>query len=591
MPALGLSYLVYTANPHGNGDVIWYRPILAPDDIAQGTRPNIGDEHKIELGTGFDIKAFYALALETDNQVMIVFEDQRQKMWRLVHDFSSNTVIESYAELFDGRLPALDFDGILRLLYVLGEDVVMRNDFAEVLTLVTPSERDIRDFDTKFKAGVSVLRYAGSHFLTNDIAIRFSTIDANHVVVYDGDIGLTDVTTEVDEIISGNNATLLNGAQILPAGSLPGGGIVGDAVFVDYTVNQFSQLAADGLALAGAPGITILIWAYGGPNLPQTSYVAHSTIDTYVTNIHFPWSNSNIYWDCGDGSSYDRVNYAESAGNFQGSWAHWAFTKDVASGIMRVYRNASQRTSGSSKTIPMTDTPFFNPIHSNWDGWMAEMAVIPRELSVGEISAARTRGIAGQRIDAALVPGLQYYWVMDENPGQGFLDKSGNNAHAGVPTRGWLTKPQGFEAYDDASFNIGSFTWTSEITLEAWASLGLKRRFKDFFSGATTLRVWQNGVIEFRFGSTVWRGFRKIDPGRRVHLAVSHVFGDGSGTFVTVDGEAVVGDWIVGDGTESPALSGALSCNVGPGDQIFQMRISDVARPLSYIRDHVGGRA
>jgi len=110
------------------------------------------------------------------------------------------------------------------------------------------------------------------------------------------------------------------------------------------------------------------------------------------------------------------------------------------------------------------------------------------------------------------------------------------------------------------------------------------------FSGSTTLEVTASGVIEFRFGSTVWKGRRQLVQGRRVHLAVSHVFGDGSGTFVTVDGEVVQGDWFAGDGTESPVLEGRLSCVVGRGDTVFQVRVSDVARPLSYIREHVGGR-
>lgn len=589
VPAQELSYLVYTAD-NVVGDVFWFRPILVPQDLNQGTRPNPGDEKRISPGSGFRISAFYCLALETDNQVMIVFQAQNDRIWRLVYDFANDIYVEEPAELFGGRLPALDFDGILRLLYVLGEDVVMRNDFGEVLTLITPSERDIRDFDTKFKFGVSVLRYAGSHFLTNDIALNMSATDANVVVVYDGETDIVNVTTSVDEIISGNDADLLNGAQVIPAASLPGGGIVGDAIFVEDAVGI---ALAGGLGLNGAPGITILVWSYGGPNLPRTSTIAWGpdAEGERVTNIHFPWSNSNIYWDCGNTGigNYDRMNYAESAGNFQGSWAHWAFTKDIASGIMRVYRNASQRSFSSGKTKPLEDTAYFRPI-SAWDGWMAEMAVIPRELSSGEIAAARNRGLAGQRVDAALIPGLQYYWVMDEKPGPGFVDKSGNGADAGAG-RGWLEQAEGFIANQDASFNIGAFTWTSEITLEARIAPGHQRRYFDVFSGATTLRLFPGGAIEFRFGSTVWRGYRRMDVGRRAHVAVSHVFGDGSGTFVTVDGEVVVGDWVQGNGTEVPALNGVLSCNGGPGDQVFQMRISDVARPLSYIRDHVGGRA
>lgn len=579
MPDTGLSYLVYTAD-QGQGDVIWYRPLSDPDDFNQGTRPNIGDENKIDLGTGLDIKAFYALATATANQVMIVYEGADERLWRLVRDFGDHTTVEAPVELFDGRRPALDFDGILRLLYVLGDDVVMRNDFDAPLTLITPSERDIRDFDIKFKFGVSTLRYAGSHFLSNDLALPFA-VDANTVVVYDGEIGPTGVTVELPDIINpGQNFAVPSvGADFVEAASMPGGGIQGDGVEFPFLTGLLR--AHGSFWQSGLTEITAMTWLYGDPALPLTTTVINGS----GINTHIPWSNSHVYWDA---PFPDRINY-NAGSTTEGAWRHWAFTKNINTGIMRIYRDGVQQHSGTGNTLAMTGGTFLS-LGSTYHGFIAETAICDKELSQPQIAAARALGAAGTPLSPATVPDLIHYWPLNANPGDGFLDKSGNDAHAALASSSWLLPGDGAMSVSGSSFAIGSFTWTSEITLEMWISPKLQGRSFTPFSGATTLEITASGVIEFRFGSTVWRGRRQLIPGKRVHLTVSHVFGDGSGTFVTVDGEVVRGGWVTGDGTESPALSGALTCAVGRGDAVHQVRISDIARPLSYIRNHVGGR-
>ena len=45
--------------------------------------------------------------------------------------------------------------------------------------------------------------------------------------------------------------------------------------------------------------------------------------------IHLPWSNSNVYWDCGnDGTiKLNRINKAALNPEFEGKWHFWTFTK------------------------------------------------------------------------------------------------------------------------------------------------------------------------------------------------------------------------------------------------------------------------
>ena len=101
--------------------------------------------------------------------------------------------------------------------------------------------------------------------------------------------------------------------------------------------------------------ITISFWCYGDPNvMPFNSYIFEGRdINGYrVINCHLPWSNSRVYWDAGNSgtSSYDRVDQAANLEDFSGRWNHWAFTKDVSTGVMNAYLNGSLFMSATGKT-------------------------------------------------------------------------------------------------------------------------------------------------------------------------------------------------------------------------------------------------
>jgi hypothetical protein len=88
--------------------------------------------------------------------------------------------------------------------------------------------------------------------------------------------------------------------------------------------------------------ITIAVWHYGDSQLPINSTLLEATNDSgnRQVNIHLPWSNGQVYWDCGgDGGSYDRLNKQASDSNFKDQWNHWAFTKNAATGQLRIYLN------------------------------------------------------------------------------------------------------------------------------------------------------------------------------------------------------------------------------------------------------------
>lgn len=99
--------------------------------------------------------------------------------------------------------------------------------------------------------------------------------------------------------------------------------------------------------------ITISFWAYGDPDIqPANSYAfeAVNTANERVLNAHLPWSNENVYWDAGGENGYDRINKTASQSEYEGNWVHWAFTKNAATGSMKIYKNGTLWHSGTGLT-------------------------------------------------------------------------------------------------------------------------------------------------------------------------------------------------------------------------------------------------
>lgn len=118
-----------------------------------------------------------------------------------------------------------------------------------------------------------------------------------------------------------------------------------------------SQVILPGSAFSSlSDQVTISMWTNGNAStLPVNNSVfyAVNSNDGRILNVHLPWSDSDVYWDAGD-SGYDRINKTASESEFEGSWTHWAFTKNATTGNMRIYRNGVLWESGTDKTKTMT---------------------------------------------------------------------------------------------------------------------------------------------------------------------------------------------------------------------------------------------
>ncbi|VGO11781.1 Endo-1,4-beta-xylanase Z [Pontiella desulfatans] len=86
--------------------------------------------------------------------------------------------------------------------------------------------------------------------------------------------------------------------------------------------------------------ITIACWAFGDAAQPTADSLFYAVDgSTRVLNIHLPYSDSTVYWDAGNDGGYDRISTNAASADYEGSWAHWVFTKNSKTGNMRIYRN------------------------------------------------------------------------------------------------------------------------------------------------------------------------------------------------------------------------------------------------------------
>ncbi len=137
-----------------------------------------------------------------------------------------------------------------------------------------------------------------------------------------------------------------------------------------YTVNDNSIKALNGYVKINAEAfntisdeITISFWSYGDPDImpaKSSAFYGTDSANRRQANVHLPWSDSKVYYDCGNnGSGFDRVVKFASYTIYKGTWTHWAFTKNAATGEMNIYVNGELWKEGTGKTKPIDIINFF----------------------------------------------------------------------------------------------------------------------------------------------------------------------------------------------------------------------------------------
>jgi hypothetical protein len=174
--------------------------------------------------------------------------------------------------------------------------------------------------------------------------------------------------------------------------------------------------------------ITISWWAYGTSNLypANTSaiYAWANNVNDRHFNIHFPWSDNNMYFDAGFTSgNYDRINKAATASEIGGQWNHWAFTKNATTGDMKIYLNGALWHSGTGKIKPMSILNMIigkdGSYNNNYKGKVNELTVWNKELSLTDIQNWMNKPIDNTH---PFYSNLLGYYKMGEGNGQTLND-------------------------------------------------------------------------------------------------------------------------------------------------------------------------
>jgi len=149
------------------------------------------------------------------------------------------------------------------------------------------------------------------------------------------------------------NNTASNPLQIKGETTADVSGLYAQNGFSLNNVNGEIEIPTDPFASI-SDEITISFWSYGNEKVQpvNTSFVhGLDANNNRSVNIHLPWSNGSIYFDCGsEGGTYDRINKAASPEEYKGQWNHWAVTKNANSGEMKIYLNGNLWHSGTEKT-------------------------------------------------------------------------------------------------------------------------------------------------------------------------------------------------------------------------------------------------
>ncbi len=202
----------------------------------------------------------------------------------------------------------------------------------------------------------------------------------------------------------------------------------------DYSLSFYGAgaIPIDGAALSGiSDQITVSLWANGAADVLPTNTTIFEGIDDdnlRQANVHLPWSNGQVYWDCGnDGGGYDRINLTADPSAWEGQWNHWAFTKNATSGEMKIFLNGELFHSGTGKTklIDITALNFASSsvLTNNYYGMIDELQIWNVELEQATIQNWMRKSIDNSHPNYA---NLLSYLPLNEGTGNNLTDASGN---------------------------------------------------------------------------------------------------------------------------------------------------------------------
>lgn len=131
--------------------------------------------------------------------------------------------------------------------------------------------------------------------------------------------------------------------------------------------------------------ISFCVWNYGIVAQSSSVIECRDSTGNRTINVHLPWDNSTIYFDCGG----DRLSQSVSSSEYLG-WQYWCFTKNASTTAMVIYRNGSvwASSTGGAGTIATTTTARLcsYAVDTTYHrGYLGNVQIYNRTLSSSEI--------------------------------------------------------------------------------------------------------------------------------------------------------------------------------------------------------------
>lgn len=191
--------------------------------------------------------------------------------------------------------------------------------------------------------------------------------------------------------------------------------------------------------------ITLAFWCYGNPSrLPANTSIfeALDASGQRQLNVHLPWSDGSIYWDCGNnGTGYDRINKAATTTEIEGRWNFWTFTKNTTTGTMRIYLNGVLWHSGTGKTKPISINrmKLCRAVADNfvYYGYFDEFSMWNAELTQTAIQELMYQQITSSH---PFYSNLVVYYPLNDGSGNTLQDLSGNGLDATLQGMLWRNR-------------------------------------------------------------------------------------------------------------------------------------------------------
>jgi hypothetical protein len=204
-----------------------------------------------------------------------------------------------------------------------------------------------------------------NQIITKDLVLY---LDAGNINSYIGS-----GSTWTDLTGNGYNGTLVNGPTYNSANN---GYLIFNGSNQNVTIPNASIPTGNLLSFC--------VWNYGITTQQSSVVESRDVNGTRTLNIHLPWSDGTVYFDCGG----DRLSQA--AGSTYLGWNYWCFTKNTSTGAMVIYRNGTSWASSAGNTGTINATTAarlcsyaINTTYHN--AYIGNVKIYNRALSTAEI--------------------------------------------------------------------------------------------------------------------------------------------------------------------------------------------------------------